>query len=216
MTELKGTPIEVPIELLVRVENGKNPNSMTPEEYAALRENIRTNGYNQPILVSPRTDGKYDLADGHHRMDACVELGYTHIPAYSRRLTWEQITGLRVAMNAIRGRVNLKIVKDVTLELIENGMALEELSPLIGYDVQTLNELVSAGSEKPHVAPRNAVDAQDSAQPAQKPWVLELQYVDKKDYDKAKKALNKAAGKTRDLGLGLLALLGEKPHEPRG
>ena len=45
------------------------------EQYPRLLEDIRINGVRWPITYTRGTFG-----NGHHRLAACVELGYTHIP----------------------------------------------------------------------------------------------------------------------------------------
>ena len=72
-----------PIEQIYR--NSWNVNSMTPKKFESLKESIReTKGeflkYN-PILIRELEKDKYEIVDGEHRYKACMELGFTHIPA---------------------------------------------------------------------------------------------------------------------------------------
>jgi len=54
------------------------------QDFVDLRESIRHEGLKSPISVAPRDEGdayEYDLVAGFRRIHACMQLGYTHIPA---------------------------------------------------------------------------------------------------------------------------------------
>lgn len=49
--------------------------TLTPHEFAALRESIRDRGQLEPIVVSAGPACEGEIGDGHHRQQACAELG---------------------------------------------------------------------------------------------------------------------------------------------
>ncbi|MEY8369042.1 AAA family ATPase [Anaerovoracaceae bacterium 42-11] len=58
------------------------------DDYAALLEDVRTNGINEPVLVTPQTEGEYMVIDGAKRRDIALELSI-ELPI---KIVW-QMTG---------------------------------------------------------------------------------------------------------------------------
>ncbi len=58
--------------------------------YPGLVESIREDGFHDPVFLH-RYDGLPDeLGNGHHRVLAALDLGYTHVPVTSNhRYQWE-------------------------------------------------------------------------------------------------------------------------------
>lgn len=52
------------------------------EHYPDVVESIRTQGFMRPLTarVNPATLHGYTFGDGHHRLAAAIDLGYTHVP----------------------------------------------------------------------------------------------------------------------------------------
>jgi protein gp37 len=48
--------------------------------YSQLKDNIKKNGLNDPILYFTTSDGKKLVVEGHTRLDACIELNKKEIP----------------------------------------------------------------------------------------------------------------------------------------
>jgi len=66
--------------------NGSNPMPLLrPEEYQALRDNIKKNGVLVPVEIDAETG---EILDGYHRMKACEELGIRP-PVIERRFESE-------------------------------------------------------------------------------------------------------------------------------
>lgn len=79
--------IDIPLAKLHEVKGRRR--YMSPEEYRDLRENLRANELNQPIVVDMRADGEFELVSGHHRSDAYRELGRKSIRGVLRANTAE-------------------------------------------------------------------------------------------------------------------------------
>lgn len=61
------------------------------EEKEQLLESIKTQGTIEPLIVRPSFPaGKYEIINGHRRMEACKELGIKNVPVIVRDLTDEQ------------------------------------------------------------------------------------------------------------------------------
>lgn len=58
--------------------NDYNPNSMSPEKFNALKENITAGGFRKPLEVR-ETEAGYIIVDWEHRRKAMKELWYTEI-----------------------------------------------------------------------------------------------------------------------------------------
>jgi len=58
-----------------------NPNRMPLEQYMALRDYIAEVGFDSAIKVTLDPEGvhKYIISDGHHRIRAAIELGFSTV-----------------------------------------------------------------------------------------------------------------------------------------
>lgn len=198
------------------VTNPRNPNKMGAQAYAALVEAIRLRGPLQPLLVLERFVGgfddedgehvEYEVVDGHHRRQAMLDLGYTAgdavvLPHGTPR---EVVLMLSLGMNRLRGTVSIDAAEHVLRELLSEGADLDEMLTT-GFTAEELNELLNPAP----LPERSRADAPDENLLPDKPHVLELTFATEAQLKQATKRLRKAAGKTKNLGLGLLNLLGE-------
>lgn len=67
-----------------RVGRQKTPQSR--KNIDKLKQDIKENGFNEPIIVQYTNDGKASIVEGNHRYAAAVELGYDKIPVSFRRV----------------------------------------------------------------------------------------------------------------------------------
>ncbi len=198
---------------MVRIEDLRptpdeiNPNKMTLEEQRMLNQAWAANVGLQPILITPRFvpgDGfKYTVVDGEHRRRAAVANGDEEIEAVQGVFT--DVALLRVGMNKNRGDVDINVAKVILRDLIEDGYTPLELI-VTGFNEEEINDMVNETS-----ADTTAVlGALDTTLPtvADKPHVLEIPFANVAQFKTARSALKKAAGATKDLGLGLLNLIG--------
>lgn len=68
----------------IDVSRFQNRLSLTEDRIAALAENIRQDGLNNPIIVRVAANSRYELIAGETRMRACQRLGHQDIPAFVR------------------------------------------------------------------------------------------------------------------------------------
>ena len=196
------------------VTNPRNPNKMGAQAYVALVEAIRLRGPLQPLLVLEVFSGgfdedettTYEVIDGHHRRQAMLDLGYTEgdavvLPHGTPR---EVVLMLSLGMNRLRGTVSIDAAEHVLRELLSEGADLDEMLTT-GFTAEELNELLNPAP----LPERSRADAPDENLLPDKPHVLELTFATEAQLKQATKRLRKAAGKTKNLGLGLLNLLGE-------
>ncbi|AJP60129.1 hypothetical protein UC34_24745 (plasmid) [Pandoraea vervacti] len=82
--------IDIPLNKLHEVPGRRR--YMSAQDYRDLRENLRVNELNQPIVVDIRADGEFELVSGHHRSDAYRELERPTIRGVLRKNTIENPT----------------------------------------------------------------------------------------------------------------------------
>lgn len=71
--------VEIPLDKLTEVKGRRR--YMPPEQYRDLRENLRHNPLNHPVVVRPLPNDEYEIISGHHRIDAYREIGRQSIRA---------------------------------------------------------------------------------------------------------------------------------------
>lgn len=199
----------VAVEDLIPTADAENPNRMSEEEYARLLGAMRADAFNQPILVAERGRG-YLIVDGEHRRRAAVDLGMTHIPAVVRQYTDEQVRAVRLGMNRNRGEVDLTRARVILLDLQVEGWSPEQLV-VTGFSAEEIADLTR--TNEPHTPdPLTGAPGEEPPLP-EKPFVLEIAFADRATFERAKRALRKAAGKTKDYAQGLLNVLGRQHEE---
>jgi len=201
-------------------ESPDNPNSMTDDAYEALVALIKQQGFLQPILVRPIDGTVFRIIDGHHRVRAAKELGMDSIPCVvSDKGPHEEIL-LRIAMNKLRGELDITGVGRAFKELHDAGWSTKELV-LTGYEESEVADLLKAVTQNVDVAMTSAIempstsdyDADDVEDAAAKLFELKLEFDNREDLKKVRRALKRAGGKTKDMSLGLLKILGEEKEK---
>jgi len=198
------------LAVLHLVPDADNPNRMSAERFASLKAFIQEGGFLQPILVSPiglGADAEFDVVDGAHRVKALGELGLRHVQAVVRRMTPVQIRAYRLAMNHLRGDVDLTLAAGAMTEMLAGGLDMDELAVMTGFTESEVADLM-AQPEQPLLGHGGAVE--DEPAVADRPFVLELKFGSRKQLVTVKRKLRKAGGTTRDMALGLLNVLGEE------
>lgn len=96
-----------------------NPNEMSEGMYAALLNDIRQNGYTQPVLIRPvEGDIPFQIIDGEHRWRAVSELGFASIPAVVIEADTDDAKLRLITMNRFRGEFS-----PLRLAQVINGLA---------------------------------------------------------------------------------------------
>lgn len=122
----------IKIEDLVPDED--NPNEMDEPTFDMLVEEIRDQGFDEPILVRAHPDrkGKYQIGSGHHRTKAATIVGYTELPCVVKQWSDREQKVALAKRNSLRGSLNkekmvhlyrdlMKGQKDATLVQRELG-----------------------------------------------------------------------------------------------
>jgi ParB/RepB/Spo0J family partition protein len=81
--------------------------NFTDSSVMELRNSIKRDGLLQPIVVSPRPDGKYDLVAGFRRFRAIKQLDWESVPANVQVLDEKQKTRINLLENMKRKDLNI-------------------------------------------------------------------------------------------------------------
>lgn len=110
---------DINVEDLIPDED--NPNEMDEATFDQLIEEIREQGFDEPIQVrrSPKTEGKYEIGSGHHRTKAAIVLGMTTVPAIIKEWDDRQIKVALVKRNVLRGDPNKQKLTKLYRDLVK-------------------------------------------------------------------------------------------------
>jgi hypothetical protein len=198
-----------------------NPNKMTDVEFALLKEAMSKSSGGDEILqdllvVRHGADNgviDYEVVDGAHRLEAARELGWETImcKVVLESDGWDRarIVAYRLGLNRNRGRVDLGMAAAIVTDLKMDGWSVTDMV-VTGFTADEIAELTQRQDDEASLlADAGATDVEDDASPADKPFVLEIAFRDRDEFKLCKRKLLKAAGKTKELSRGLLAVLGE-------
>src|SRR5690606_20965829 len=144
--------------------NSWNPNTMTPEQYASLRDGLIVDGWirSQALLVW-RTDEnrkrKNIIIDGEHRWKGAVERGWTTAPmVFLDGLTEAQAKALTIKLDAKRGKFDETAIARLVQELNSQDVKVTDLG-FSGEQLATLlnRELKPSASLEESVSHNNTV-----------------------------------------------------------
>lgn len=132
------------------VANDYNPNVMAPAEKRLLRHSIETEGFTQPIVVSPLTKKKFQVVDGYHRYQAGKTTAITrerlrgYLPVTVVN-TSSQGLAERIAAtirhNRARGKHQIDEMCDVVRDLARLGWTDAKISKELGMDTDEVLRL---------------------------------------------------------------------------
>lgn len=114
--------------------NKLNPNEQDDDTFDLLVEKIRENGFDEPVIVVPTTDGNYEIVSGHHRVKAAKVLKYDSVPCIIHR-DWDddKKTTELVARNQLRGKVNPEKFAKIVNEMKSRGIDTKILQKNMGF-----------------------------------------------------------------------------------
>lgn len=190
----------------------RNANVMDARTLALLTEALtesrkRGEDMRQPLLVRPKADGKrYEVVDGHHRLEAARAAGYTQVTVVSVDMTDEEAARAAVTMNKLRGELDLGVVGEIFAGLADDGVD-PALLAATGFTEEEVDALIRAATDPPDdelppemdPAPKRADDELG------KTWELEVQFADRKDRDRVRRVARKLG--EGDPATGLLRLV---------
>lgn len=88
--------------------------SLTDNEYKALKESIRENGVQNPILI----DEAGEILDGHHRWQICQELSVDCPYEVMEGLTVDEKRERALILNLLRRNLSLKQKRKIVADLL--------------------------------------------------------------------------------------------------
>jgi hypothetical protein len=118
-----------------------NPNVMDPSTFEGLVAGIEVDGFLQPVLIVEE-DGEHVIIDGVHRTQAAVKIGLPTIPAVLAP-DRGRAEILRLALNRMRGELDLSEVSKQMQFLLDEGYTNEELT-LTGFASWEIDALLDS------------------------------------------------------------------------
>lgn len=142
------------IPLTQIIPNAEQPRrNFDPEELNELAESIKSHGVLQPILLTEKADGRYELVAGERRWRAAKIAGLTSIPSIVKKFPQEKRLMIALIENIQRENLNP----------IEEGFAYRRLAAEYGLTHQQIADQV--GKKRPTVS--NMIRLLDLPEPAQ-------------------------------------------------
>lgn len=128
----QGAPKMLPVSDIV--PNPHQPRLRFDEEkLGELSESIREHGVLQPLIVTPLSEGKYELIAGERRLQASKKAGLVKVPVIIREAGEQQKLELAVIENIQRHDLNpLEEAKAYARLTDEFGMTQEEVARKMG------------------------------------------------------------------------------------
>ena len=130
---------EIPVEKIV--ENPHQPRVyFSPSDLEDLLQSIKEHGILQPLLVTKKEDGSYELIAGERRFRCAKMLGMKTVPAVVRSATDQQKLELALIENIQRSNLNA----------IEEARAFNSFVELFGLTQEEIGKRV--GKSRSYVA----------------------------------------------------------------
>ena len=118
------------------VKDPKNTNKQSRATFKALQENIKENGFDEPLIVVPNEDGEtFTIFSGNHRFPAGLALGMVEFPCIVRD-DWDQAKAYMqsVRRNYARGSVDKNAFSALADTLsMEYELSQEEVMEGMGF-----------------------------------------------------------------------------------
>lgn len=116
-----------------------NANEMTGEDFAALCDNINKSGLSSVPCCYKKSNGRYGMISGHHRLRACKKLHYAKLGILwcdESELSKDEIIAIQLSHNSLHGQDNQSILKKL-FEQIQSidfkkfaHINIDEISPI--------------------------------------------------------------------------------------
>ncbi len=122
---------------------------LTPEVYAALKEDIAENGIQTACMVTP----DFTIIAGHHRVKAALELGLNAVPVEIHDVSPEEAERLLIADNVLRRQITnpmeqARLIRRLKeLHHIKSGPKSESQGTSNSVKMTEIAETVGVGSE---------------------------------------------------------------------
>lgn len=123
--------------------NDYNPNSVAPPEMRLLQLSIMQDGYTQPIVAWPDTDGSFEVVDGFHRNRVGREVGAVRKRVMGRlpiaainaeRTSKEDRIAATIRHNRARGKHQVDAMADIVLDLSRRNWDESKIAKELGME----------------------------------------------------------------------------------
>lgn len=109
-----------------------------------LAASLRTNGMQQPVIVTPNPGGDtYALVDGHRRHAAAIKAGLPAMPALVTTVTGKRQTLAMMLAAAMHKQLKPLEQAKAFADLRDDGMTINEISHTTGYSRATVLARIS-------------------------------------------------------------------------
>jgi hypothetical protein len=159
-------------------DHPNNTNKQDKHTHQALMENITKHGFDEPLLVVPRTDGPgYYIVSGNHRRKAGRALGMTDFPAIVHN-EWDEIEARLqlVRRNYSRGKIDQDLfTQEVNALKREHALPMDIIMDQMGFkDHLDFAELYKAEEAKKEQKMNTALSNEGQKQMAQIKMVSDI------------------------------------------
>ena len=130
--------------------NDYNPNTVAPPEMELLRVSIAHDGYTQPIVTDPQSDGSWQVVDGFHRN----RVGKEYPEVRDRIHGYLPIVGIRdsqkgrsdriastIRHNRARGKHRVDAMSEIVLELKRRNWSHDRIAKELGMEADEVLRL---------------------------------------------------------------------------
>jgi ParB-like chromosome segregation protein Spo0J len=123
--------------------NDYNPNSVAPPEMRLLQLSIMQDGYTQPIVAWPDSEGSYEVVDGFHRNRVAREVGAVKKRVMGRmpiavintdRTQKEDRIAATIRHNRARGKHSVDAMSDIVVDLSRRNWDNAKIAKELGMD----------------------------------------------------------------------------------
>ncbi|HAJ57569.1 MAG TPA: hypothetical protein DCL35_07360 [Candidatus Omnitrophica bacterium] len=112
--------------------NSYNPNIISEDILAKLRQEIAQKGLTQPIIVRSRGDA-YEVVDGEHRWRICRDLGIQEIPCIIQDYADNEAKIKTLQLNYLRGyAIPIKLAS--LIHDLNKEISIQELAKRLPYE----------------------------------------------------------------------------------
>jgi ParB family transcriptional regulator, chromosome partitioning protein len=123
---------QVPVDAIQR--NPRQPRlHFKEEELVDLAASIREHGVIQPLIVTPKSDGKYVLIAGERRWQAAQRAGLQTVPVVTRQASNQEMLEVALIENVQRADLNALEEAEAYRQLVEEfGLSHEAVAKRVG------------------------------------------------------------------------------------
>lgn len=132
----------VPMSRLHKVPGRQR--QLSPEDYAELRENLRSNGLIDSLTVEVRQDEDWDIVSGNNRYDIGLELGWEDVAIYEAEIESGKGDVIAFYANLIKSTLSdFEKYQGIKTRMQATGMTHSEMAEESGLSKQLVSSLMA-------------------------------------------------------------------------